>query len=559
MFITFPADEKTKARLDAVCKSLGITFEEWFETALIESEYDVISAIKYTLHIGNGNDEDKDVEQPSMEQIRAAIKAITHTRGSFVVLKPSEPIQGSIYMQTALPIEGYDDGLGFLVEIRIEATRTFTHYQYRTKDSDFVCHLFRDYYIHQILPDLTRWEDITDDFLKDGIKKIELKYYAYGKKSITLEESELAVTLGHALETGLLLPQNYEDAVHLYYLAARAKNPVAYNNLAWMYLNGYGVKKDISEAAKWFLKAAKSGVSLAMVNLGNIYEFGIGMAEPDYKKAVTWYKKAADIGSLKGQFNYANMLHHGHGIQQDRKRAFEIFLELADLNNRDCYFYLGLYYQEGYVVETNYEKARQYYLEGAAGKDIYCLHQLGVLYGKGLGVEQDITKALKYYRKAASGGNKLSNTCIGWCYENGEGVKRNLKTALKWYEEASESGEENALKALTRLNYFAPETFLYEEKQGDLESFLKASIRRGCLEFYGKDLTELRNSLSVDFEDEWSYLFSRKETEKLYNALKEADEPLMELIVANFSGSEGTEKLREFCESQCITYKVSSN
>lgn len=37
MYITFPADEKVKARLDAICKSLNISLEEWFGTALIES------------------------------------------------------------------------------------------------------------------------------------------------------------------------------------------------------------------------------------------------------------------------------------------------------------------------------------------------------------------------------------------------------------------------------------------------------------------------------------------------------------------------------------------
>ncbi|AHF07176.1 hypothetical protein [Desulfitobacterium metallireducens] len=42
MFITFPGDEKVKARLDAVCKSLGITYQEWFDTALKESEFDVL-------------------------------------------------------------------------------------------------------------------------------------------------------------------------------------------------------------------------------------------------------------------------------------------------------------------------------------------------------------------------------------------------------------------------------------------------------------------------------------------------------------------------------------
>ena len=32
-----------KARLHAVCKSLNISLEEWFETALIESEYYVLT------------------------------------------------------------------------------------------------------------------------------------------------------------------------------------------------------------------------------------------------------------------------------------------------------------------------------------------------------------------------------------------------------------------------------------------------------------------------------------------------------------------------------------
>lgn len=42
LYIAFPADEKIKIRLDAVCKSLGKTHEEWFETALRESEFDVL-------------------------------------------------------------------------------------------------------------------------------------------------------------------------------------------------------------------------------------------------------------------------------------------------------------------------------------------------------------------------------------------------------------------------------------------------------------------------------------------------------------------------------------
>lgn len=42
MFIAFPSDEKVKARLEAVCKSLEISLEDWFETALKASEFDVL-------------------------------------------------------------------------------------------------------------------------------------------------------------------------------------------------------------------------------------------------------------------------------------------------------------------------------------------------------------------------------------------------------------------------------------------------------------------------------------------------------------------------------------
>ncbi|TGE38702.1 hypothetical protein E4K67_04230 [Desulfosporosinus fructosivorans] len=42
MFMCFPSDERTKARLDAICKSLNISLEEWFESALKSSKFDVM-------------------------------------------------------------------------------------------------------------------------------------------------------------------------------------------------------------------------------------------------------------------------------------------------------------------------------------------------------------------------------------------------------------------------------------------------------------------------------------------------------------------------------------
>ena len=52
MYLAFPADEKIKARLDAVCKSLNISLDQWFETALKASEFDVL--VRF---LGNSEDQ----------------------------------------------------------------------------------------------------------------------------------------------------------------------------------------------------------------------------------------------------------------------------------------------------------------------------------------------------------------------------------------------------------------------------------------------------------------------------------------------------------------------
>lgn len=39
------SSRRIKARLNAVCEALGITYKEWFEMALLESEYDILTEL----------------------------------------------------------------------------------------------------------------------------------------------------------------------------------------------------------------------------------------------------------------------------------------------------------------------------------------------------------------------------------------------------------------------------------------------------------------------------------------------------------------------------------
>ena len=63
-------------------------------------------------------------------------------------------------------------------------------------------------------------------------------------------------SLGLAYEKGQGVPQNYQEAVQWYRLAAAQGNQSAQINLAVMYTHGTGVRQDFVRAHAWFTLAA---------------------------------------------------------------------------------------------------------------------------------------------------------------------------------------------------------------------------------------------------------------------------------------------------------------
>jgi TPR repeat protein len=72
-------------------------------------------------------------------------------------------------------------------------------------------------------------------------------------------------------ETGQVVPQNYEEAVKWYRLAAEQECGPAQCNLGLCYETGRGVPKNVREAVKWFCRAARQGDKTAQHNLGVYY------------------------------------------------------------------------------------------------------------------------------------------------------------------------------------------------------------------------------------------------------------------------------------------------
>lgn len=83
-------------------------------------------------------------------------------------------------------------------------------------------------------------------------------------------------------------------------------------------------RADYKSALRVWMPAAESGDAEAMVNVGEIFERGLG-GSPNYQAAAIWYKKAADKGNSRGQFNLGTLYEQGKGVQKNQALALNYY------------------------------------------------------------------------------------------------------------------------------------------------------------------------------------------------------------------------------------------
>ena len=104
-----------------------------------------------------------------------------------------------------------------------------------------------------------------------------------------------------------------------------------------MLFRSKGVPQDYQEAVKWYRIAAAQGYAPAEYSLGVAYEKGQGVPQ-GYQEAVKWYRLAAAQGNEFAQLNLAVMYTHGRGVQQDFVRAhmwFNLAAQALSGDSRD--------------------------------------------------------------------------------------------------------------------------------------------------------------------------------------------------------------------------------
>lgn len=101
-------------------------------------------------------------------------------------------------------------------------------------------------------------------------------------------------------------------------------DPRAQYAMGVLYENGFGVNKDLPQAAAWYLKAAEQGNSDAQYNLGAMHEHGVGMPV-NYAEAARWYRPAAEVGDIDALSNLGVLYQNGQGVKQDKVLAMALY------------------------------------------------------------------------------------------------------------------------------------------------------------------------------------------------------------------------------------------
>lgn len=310
----------------------------------------------------------------------------------------------------------------------------------------------------------------------------------------------------------------------------------------------YMLKKNYSEAEKWFLQSEKQGELQATERLTEIYniekndvkreeklsvlsnqkrtaymyELGkLYIKKGEYVKAEELFTKLKDYGIIKASDRLSDikeiLKNENKGemaekkiMEQDKnleKSDVEIifneaqkmlfsnpekaktYLEKIEKHKRLAAAYLAEYYMDKFDAENTKK-----WLENAAERgEVSSMYDLGQLYEE----EKDYEEAEKWYKKALGKNYMIPLSRLGNIYEK----KGDYKEAEKWYKKGVQNDNRGAIKNLALLY----------EKEGNSEESEKLLIKLSEKnDFFGM------LSLSEKYHNEKNYEEAEKIDKKLY-------------------------------------------
>jgi uncharacterized protein len=165
----------------------------------------------------------------------------------------------------------------------------------------------------------------------------------------------------------------------------------------------YAANRQSGEAIAAWRKAADKGSTSAMVELGVLYGTGSGLAR-DEAQARRLFERAAEAGNPRGVSNLA-ALGGGGAASSDPSHARELLAKAAQIN-AEAQYQLGLMLADGAGGAKDDVGARNLFEKAAAQNHAGALERMGTFAQEGRGGPKDSDAAKAYYQRAAALGDE---------------------------------------------------------------------------------------------------------------------------------------------------------
>jgi TPR repeat protein len=193
---------------------------------------------------------------------------------------------------------------------------------------------------------------------------------------------------------------NYFDPIIMILKTIPDENNDWINNMLGGLFLKKGRQEDYVVAEKYFMKAYKTGSSIAAQNLAEL-----AFIREDYNESLKYLEMIKQL-NLKSKSSeqyinwarlYAQHFQYGYGKAINNKKASKYYREIVELDKTGAtYFLLG----DMALKSSNMRRAIDLFEKSTELNYINALERLGYMYMKGYKIEKDINKALDYYQKA---------------------------------------------------------------------------------------------------------------------------------------------------------------
>ncbi len=173
-----------------------------------------------------------------------------------------------------------------------------------------------------------------------------------------------------------------------------------------------------------------------------------------YDEYVHQLEKSGTEGDMQCLNELSNLYYHGRIVAQDRKKAFEIWQELAAKNYGPAMCCLGAMYIDGYAGSKDYKKALSLFSQSSALGCDYGALGLAYMHSEGQGCKTDYAEALAIYEQLCA-----KDSPLGWYGKsellwNGLGIKADSIQSISLLQKAAEAGWPKAQSRLTDRYYY---------------------------------------------------------------------------------------------------------